>query len=403
MAGALEHRGPDEFGLYRDPHAGLAHARLSIVDLASGQQPLSNEDGTIWIAADARVDARDDLVRKLTACGRTGLEGANDAELLLHAYGAWGQASVDHLLGDFAFAIWDQTQRILFCARDHFGVKPFYYVHQGRRFAFASEIKALLEVPEVEAQIDPQSLHKYAYGNCDPTNVIDPSGHDGVMIALLVAVAIVAILFVMTVHSIGFLTAGYTANAERMATEPYKSWINSEAKEAGIEPRFLAAILATEILDRDWKDTYGDIWGSILGDSSVGLGQVRPSTAENILHYGHLRSALALWNRKTNIHVTAQYIKSLIDAANDIGDANPDLHFYFDGNPSMTLSQYKQPMATWDEAHKKLLAQQYTQTPWRFDPNAKYGYSAHLSNRATGYYLGFWENYTGSDFVNAFP
>jgi hypothetical protein len=196
-----------------------------------------------------------------------------------------------------------------------------------------------------------------------------------------------------------------------MAAEPYKSWINTEAKAAGIEPRFLAAILATEIQDRGAireegnYSNYGEIWGSIIGDASVGLGQVKPSTAENILHYGHLRSALALWNRQTNIHVAAQYIKSLIDAANDINAKNPGFQFccQFVGVTNMTLAQYSLPMTAWDDAHKKLLAQQYTQVPWRFDPNAKYGYVSHLSGRATAYYDGFWENYTSSDFESAFP
>jgi hypothetical protein len=230
----------------------------------------------------------------------------------------------------------------------------------------------------------------------------DPSGQF-VMIALLVTVAIIAVLTIALVHSIGFLSAGYTVNSERMATNPYKSWIESEAKAAGIEPRFLAAILATEILDRDWKDNYGDIWGSLLGNSSVGLGQVRPSTAQRILHYGRLRSAVALWNRKTNIHVSAQYIKALIDAAKDFDDNNPNFRFIFDGTPSMNLGQYKLPMSSWDDAHKKLLAQQYTQEPWSFEPNAKYGHQPRLASGAISYYGSFWENYTSSEFKSAFP
>jgi RHS repeat-associated protein len=257
---------------------------------------------------------------------------------------------------------------------------------------------------------DPQTLHKYLYCGDDPVNGIDPSGRQG-LVGVLVAIACIAIIAVALVQVIGFLYAGYTANADKMAAEPYKSWINTEAKAAGIEPRFLAAILATEIQDRGAireegnYSNYGDIWGSIIGDASVGLGQVKPSTAENILHYGHLRSALALWNRQTNIHVAAQYIKSLIDAANDINAKNPGFQFccQFVGVTNMTLAQYSLPMTAWDDAHKKLLAQQYTQVPWRFDPNAKYGYVSHLSGRATAYYDGFWENYTSSDFESAFP
>jgi RHS repeat-associated protein len=252
---------------------------------------------------------------------------------------------------------------------------------------------------------DPQSLHKYTYANCDPANGIDPTGQFTVL-QLVIVVAIIAVIAVALVQLGGFFYAGYSVNADRMAKAPYKSWIETEAKAAGIEPRFLAAILETEIDDRGAPGNHsntGDIWGSVLGDASVGLGQVKPSTAENILHYGHLRSALALWNRKTNIHVAAQYIKALIEAAKDIDEKNPGFHFFFDGNTNMTLEQYKLPMSAWDDAHKKLLAQQYTQTPWKFDTNAKYGYNAHLANRATGYYLGFWDIYTSSDLKSAYP
>jgi len=234
-------------------------------------------------------------------------------------------------------------------------------------------------------------------------NRIDPSGHFGCLIGLLIAVTIVTILFVMTVHCLGFFTAGYTVNADRMAKEPYKSWIDSEAKTADIEPRFLAAILATEILDRDWKDNYGDIWGSLLGDSSVGLGQVTPETAQKVLHYGRLRSVLALWNKRTSIHVAAQWVKTLIEMAKDYDDNNPNFRFYFDGRPNMGLGQYKLPMTSWDDSHKKLLAQQYTQQPWEFEPNAKYGYHARLAPDAISYYGSFWENYTSAEFKSAFP
>jgi RHS repeat-associated protein len=256
------------------------------------------------------------------------------------------------------------------------------------------------------SNFDPQSLHKYAYCHGDPVNLDDPSGQ-WVMIALLVAIVVVAILTYAIVNAVGTSIAGYHADAGNMAGDPYKSWIDLEAKAAGIEPRFLAAILATEILDRDAKygfeDTYGDIWGSLLGNSSVGLGQVTPETAQKVLHYGRLRSSLALWNRKTNIHVAAQWIKTLIEMAKDYDNNNPNFRFYFDGTPNMSLGQYKSPMSSWDDAHKKLLAQQYTQLPWEFEPNAKYGYQPRLASKAISYYGSFWENYTSSEFKSAFP
>jgi len=119
--------------------------------------------------------------------------------------------------------------------------------------------------------------------------------------------------------------------------------------------------------------------------------------------YGRLRAALALWNRKTNIHVSAQYIKALIDAARDFDDNNPNFRFYFDGTPNMSLGQYKLPMSSWDDSHKKLLAQQYTQEPWVFQPNSKYGHQPRLAPNAISYFGSFWENYTREEFRSAFP
>jgi hypothetical protein len=119
----------------------------------------------------------------------------------------------------------------------------------------------------------------------------------------------------------------------------------------------------------------------------------------------HLRTAFALQNRQTNIRVAALYIKSLIEAANDINQQNPGLTFlYFDGPPhTMDLGQYSLPMSSWDEYHKKLLAQQYTQSAWRFEEKGEGKYKAWLAPNANAYADGFWDNYTDPGFLSVYP
>jgi asparagine synthase (glutamine-hydrolysing) len=150
MTGAIAHRGPDDHGYYRDSWAQLGQRRLSIVDLATGQQPMTNETGSLWIVYNGEIfnhaSVRPDLERAghryHTVC---------DTETILHAYEQWGPACLDRFRGMFAFALWDKDKRTLFCARDRLGIKPFYYFWNGRVFAFASEIKALLEHPSISA------------------------------------------------------------------------------------------------------------------------------------------------------------------------------------------------------------------------------------------------------------
>src|SRR5882724_11470856 len=162
------HRGPDDAGIWehRFPdggYVGLGSRRLAIIDLSpSGHMPMCNEDRTVWIAYNGEIYNFAELRRELRGKGHS-FASDTDTEVIIHLYEQEGPDCVKRLNGMFAFAICDlrSGSPALFLARDHFGVKPFYFVHQGRRFAFASEIKALLEVPDVEAQLDPQSLHQY--------------------------------------------------------------------------------------------------------------------------------------------------------------------------------------------------------------------------------------------------
>jgi asparagine synthase (glutamine-hydrolysing) len=144
MAGALASHAPDGTSVRAMGPVGLVHALLRTGDTVEDvPQPLSL-DGRTWIVADARIDGRTELVRELRAGGVHASVEAPAAELILHAFSLWGDDAPHHLLGDYAFAIWEAERRRLFCVRDPFGVKPFYYTHGPRNFAFSSSIEGIL-------------------------------------------------------------------------------------------------------------------------------------------------------------------------------------------------------------------------------------------------------------------
>lgn len=158
MTARLAFRGPDAQQAWCDGRAGLGHALLATTDDGPpDRQPLAGL-GDTWITADARVDARPDLVRALAAAGRGRREATSDAGLILEAYQTWGDACVDHLLGDFAFAIWDRPRRRLFCARDHFGVKPFFYARCGGAFVFSNTLTCVRLHPAVSDALDDRTI-----------------------------------------------------------------------------------------------------------------------------------------------------------------------------------------------------------------------------------------------------
>ncbi|MGE5315826.1 MAG: asparagine synthase (glutamine-hydrolyzing) [Acidobacteriota bacterium] len=157
MIGAIRHRGPDEFGIYRDAHAGLVHARLSLIDLPTGQQPMTNEDETLWIVFTGDIFNYIALRSELEALGHR-FRTHSDTEVILHAYESWGDACFAKFNGQWAIAIWNSTTRTLMLTRDRVGVRPLY-IHQGGGFvAFASEVKALFAHPSVPRRIDPRGL-----------------------------------------------------------------------------------------------------------------------------------------------------------------------------------------------------------------------------------------------------
>lgn len=163
MRDAMVHRGPDDAGTWvsADRRVGLGHRRLSIVDLSpAGHNPMTNETGDIWIVFNGEVYNHEKLRPGLIEKGHT-YRSRSDTETLLHLYEEEGLEFVSRLEGDYAFAIWDEPKRRLLLARDRLGVKPLYYTIVGGRLLFASEIKALLEHPDVDRDIDETSLYHY--------------------------------------------------------------------------------------------------------------------------------------------------------------------------------------------------------------------------------------------------
>src|ERR1700716_480453 len=161
MSEIMAHRGPDEAGLHSDPHAPLAHRRLSIVDLSTGQQPLSNEDGTVWVVFNGEIYNHAEVRKELEAHGHT-YRTRSDTETIVHAYEQWGEECVHRFRGMFAFAIWDAPKRRLLLVRDRLGVKPLYWTRTNEALLFGSEIKALfasnLIRPEANYGVLPEVL-----------------------------------------------------------------------------------------------------------------------------------------------------------------------------------------------------------------------------------------------------
>lgn len=162
MSRIIDHRGPDDNGVYCNGHIGLAHYRLSIIDLSGGHQPMSNEDGSLWIVYNGEIYNHLELRRDLERAGHR-YRTKSDTETILHAYEEYGHEAVNRLQGMFAFAIWDAGRKQLFCARDRMGIKPFYYYADNDKFIFASEIKAIVEDAGISRELCVDSLPEYLF------------------------------------------------------------------------------------------------------------------------------------------------------------------------------------------------------------------------------------------------
>lgn len=160
MADAIYHRGPDDEGYYRSGCVGFGFRRLSIIDLNTGHQPLSNEDGTVWIVFNGEIYNYQELRSALQNRGHV-FRTKTDTEVIVHLYEEFGTACIEKLRGMFAFAIWDQNRRQLLLARDRVGIKPLYYWLSDKSIAFGSEIKALLADPDVEPELAPEMIDRF--------------------------------------------------------------------------------------------------------------------------------------------------------------------------------------------------------------------------------------------------
>lgn len=160
MMDVIVHRGPDDAGIWSEPGIGLGFRRLSIIDLTEGRQPLSNEDGSIRAIFNGEIYNYKTLRDELIGRGHT-FKSETDSEVIVHLYEEYGEACVQKLRGMFGFVIWDRRSRSLFGARDYFGIKPFYYIKEGDRFAFASEIKSLLQLDGIRPTVRMESFANF--------------------------------------------------------------------------------------------------------------------------------------------------------------------------------------------------------------------------------------------------
>jgi asparagine synthase (glutamine-hydrolysing) len=157
MIHTLRHRGPDGFGHYTSTHIGLSHARLSIIDLSTGDQPIRNESGTVWVVFNGEIFNYLELRSSLAARGHQ-FYTTSDTEVLVHLYEDFGERFVEHLNGQFAIALWDTQAERLILARDRVGIRPLFYTWSRKRLLFASEVKAILAEGTVTPRLDGQSL-----------------------------------------------------------------------------------------------------------------------------------------------------------------------------------------------------------------------------------------------------
>jgi asparagine synthase (glutamine-hydrolysing) len=160
MCAVMAHRGPDDEGVYCKNNVGLGHRRLSIIDLAGGHQPMSNEDGTVWIVYNGEIYNFPELKEELLLKGHV-FKTHSDTETIIHLYEEEGEACLHKLRGMFAFAIWDERKKSLFIARERIGKKPLHYTVFDGKLVFASEIKGILQDPSVKRETDLEALHDY--------------------------------------------------------------------------------------------------------------------------------------------------------------------------------------------------------------------------------------------------
>jgi asparagine synthase (glutamine-hydrolysing) len=178
MAGCMSHRGPDQSGIYIDNNIAIAQTRLSIIDLPGGSQPIHNEDKTLWIIFNGEIYNYIELKSQLTKKGHIFYTGS-DTEVIIHLYEDEKENSIQHLNGQFAFAVWDFKRKELFIARDRVGKKPLFYTSHNNLFYFASEIKSIFACPEIEREMHPHSLDQiFTFWTTLPGNTFFKNIHE---------------------------------------------------------------------------------------------------------------------------------------------------------------------------------------------------------------------------------
>lgn len=168
MAKRIEHRGPDGEGFYIDDNAALGHRRLAIIDIEAGAQPMYNEDNTLVVVFNGEIYNYIELKKELKKLKHK-FSTKSDTEVLIHGYEQWGDKLPEKLRGMFAFSIWDTKNQTLFCARDNFGIKPFYYYQNDQTFMFASEIKSFIEHPDFNKELNKEIVSAYLSFSFTPT------------------------------------------------------------------------------------------------------------------------------------------------------------------------------------------------------------------------------------------
>ena len=164
MTDILLHRGPDDEGFYLNKNIGLGFRRLSIIDISTGHQPLANEDESIWIIFNGEIYNYKELYEDLVKQGHV-FKTLSDSETIVHLYEQYGTDCLKYLRGMFAFSIWDNNKKQLFCARDRFGIKPFYYYTDNEKFVFGSEIKAILKSKDIDTTLSYDAINSFfAFG-----------------------------------------------------------------------------------------------------------------------------------------------------------------------------------------------------------------------------------------------
>jgi asparagine synthase (glutamine-hydrolysing) len=158
LVDSLVYRGPDAHAIWCDGSIGLGHAMLRTTYESAGEEQPASLEGRLWITADARLDGRTELIAGIERTARKIDRSVPDSTLILHAYSLWGTACIEHLRGDFSFGIWDARTRTLFCARDHFGIKPFYYAQSGKFLLFSNTLNCVRMHPEVSEELNDAAI-----------------------------------------------------------------------------------------------------------------------------------------------------------------------------------------------------------------------------------------------------